>query len=281
MAEVMKNRIFPTTAQIVLFLATVTPILPPNSASFAQAQDKASPLPQFAVVSIKKTELLGAKGVSNRPGGKVEATLCSVQELIQAAYDLREFQIVGAPEWTGNEWYNVIGIPPEDAPARKLEPPSPNTPINEEQRQMLQALLRDRFGLKVHTEKRIGPVFLLLQGNKKPKLTEAQDDDKTPPWVGSSKGGMISGDGIAGRNISMDLLAKRLSRYVGLPVYDRTGLKGSFYFDYSYAESEIQSEEEYISSIISAVEAIGLKLKAGKEPIDVLVVDAVERPMPN
>jgi uncharacterized protein (TIGR03435 family) len=238
-----------------------------------------SDLPHFEIVSIKRSKMAGVIGIFNLPGGKVEATLSSVQALIMAAYNVQGFQILGGPRWISTEWYDVIAIPPEDSKSRKENPPSPKIPINEEQQKMLQALLRDRFQLRIHLEQKTGSVYLLLKGKNGGRLRQSKDEQGAP-WVGSNEGGMISGDGIAGRNISIGLLASRLSRYLERPVYDQTGLKGSFDFNYSYT-GDVKTREDLISSIFTSVDGIGLKLKADKGPVEYLVIDHVERPSPN
>jgi len=103
---------------------------------------------------------------------------------------------------------------------------------------MLQALSVERFQLKYHRETQEGPVYLLVKGNNKLKLQEPKNKDDFP-WVGDAAGrGAIFGDGIAGLNISMPLLATRLSRYLGRPVLDQTRLDGSFDFKFEYSSGD-------------------------------------------
>ncbi len=74
------------------------------------------------------------------------------------------------------------------------------------QREMLQALLMDRFQLRFHRETRQGPVYLLTLGKGALKLNEVKDKGEFE-WVGGLKGGGINCDGMAGKNISMPVLA--------------------------------------------------------------------------
>jgi uncharacterized protein (TIGR03435 family) len=97
--------------------------------------------------------------------------------------------------------------------------------MNAEQRQMLKTLLVDRFRLRFHTEIKEGPVYLFVKGGKGLDLQDAKNKDEYP-WAGGLSGGGITGDGLAGRNESMDDLAKRLAPYLGHAVINRTGLTG-------------------------------------------------------
>jgi len=143
---------------------------------------------------------------------------------------------------------------------------------------MLQSLLVERFGLKYHRETREGPVYLLLKGNKASKLVDSKDKNAYP-WAGGIRGGMITGDGLAGINESMQDLAKRLSPYLGRPVLDRTGISGSFDFRSEYSSDDVRPD--VIAMILASVQDLGLKLAASKGPVDALVIEHAERPSAN
>jgi uncharacterized protein (TIGR03435 family) len=104
---------------------------------------------------------------------------------------------------------------------------------------MLQSLLMDRFQLQFHRETRQGPVYLLTLAKGPLKLNEVKNKGEFE-WVGGLKGGGINGDGLAGENISMPVLAKRLSPYLQRSVFDETGLKGFFDFRIEYGGPEAQ-----------------------------------------
>jgi uncharacterized protein (TIGR03435 family) len=254
---------------------TNTPLRPPE-----QAANALSAHPAFEVTSVKPSNLKlgGAIGIFTYPGGKVMGGFCTFDMLMMYAFDMQPFQISGGPDWVHSERYDIVGLPPASSKSSTADPPSPKSPLNEEQRQMLQALLIDRFQLKFHRENRIGPVYLLVKSGAKLKLRPAKDKDDYP-WAGSNGGGAISGDGIAGKNISMPLLATRLSRYLDHPVLDQTGLKGSFDFEYVYTSDD--SNEDLVTSILTSVQGIGLKLKPAKGPVETVVIDHVESPSVN
>jgi uncharacterized protein (TIGR03435 family) len=90
--------------------------------------------------------------------------------------------------------------------------------------------------------------------------------------------------GIAGTNASMALVADRLSRYLEHPVIDKTGISGSFDFkvqNEGYDSNADFTHDEVISSILTSVREIGLKLTPAKGPIETIVIDHVEKPTPN
>ena len=77
----------------------------------------------------------------------------------------------------------------------------------------------------------------------------------------------------------MPILAFKLSQYMGRPVVDRTGIKGYFDFQYDYVSDD--PHPNVISTIITSIEELGLKLKSGKGPVDTIVIDQAGKPSPN
>ncbi len=144
---------------------------------------------------------------------------------------------------------------------------------------MLQTLLADRFHLQFHREIKEGPVYLLTVTNKELKLKPAKSADDFP-WVGRpGGGGAVSGNGIAGTNASMQLLATRLTAYLRRPVLNQTGLNGAFDFQFEYAADD--NQPDVIASIFASIQGLGLKLEAAKGPVETLVIDHAEKPAGN
>jgi uncharacterized protein (TIGR03435 family) len=132
--------------------------------------------------------------------------------------------------------------------------------------------------LKYNIEARDGPVYVLVKTNRELRLTEAKDKNAYP-WAGSVAGAAISGDGLAGTNITMTQLSERLSAYMGRPVIDRTGLTGPYDFKFEYHGDD--RTNDLISTILTSVQALGLKLETGKGPVKTLVIQSVEKPAAN
>lgn len=246
----------------------------------SSSQSVARP-PAFEVVSIKPAGTPPAKlgrGIFPFPGGRIEGYGLKLEKLIEEAFSVQLFQVSGGPRWVYEDRYDVVAKPPDSSSSSKSNPSSPMTPLNDEQRQMLQTLLTRRFQLKYHRETKEGPVYLLVKGNKNLKLQDAKDAAERP-WVGGMGGGAILGDGLWGTNISMQLLASRLSAYLEHPVLDRTGLKGSFDFKYEYHSGDAQPD--VVASILTAVQGLGLKLEPAKGPVETFVIDHAEKPAEN
>lgn len=196
------------------------------------------------------------------------------------AFDVQPFQIAGGPAWMHTDRYDIVAKPPASSESSRLNPPSTRSPLSEEQRQMLQSLLIDRFQLKFHREDRTGSVFVLAKGRGELKLQPPKDEHEFS-WAGSNAGGAINGDGLAGKNISMPQFAVRLSRYLQRPVLDKTGLKGSFDFKYENVNDDPGTMQDVVTSILTSVVGLGLKLESAKGPVDTIVVDHVEKPSEN
>jgi uncharacterized protein (TIGR03435 family) len=242
---------------------------------FAQA-------PAFEVASVKpSTPQTRTLGIYTFPGGRITGENRTLQNLMEEAFSVQDFQIAGGAKWVREDRYDFEAKPPASSKASKLNPLNSKLPPNGEQRQMLQTLLVDRFHLKYHRETKDGPVYLLVKGNNKLQLQDSKDKNEFP-WVGNSNGGgAIFGNGIAGINISMPLLATRLSRYLARPVLDQTGLEGSFDFKFEYPLPPDDQHPDVIASIITSIQGIGLKLQAAKGPIETIVIDQAEKPSAN
>ncbi len=238
--------------------------------------------PTFEVATVKPADLMARDrlgiGLFTYPGGRIVANKCPLDYLIEQAFDLQRFQIAGAPGWAHADLFNIEAKPPASSKSSESNPNNPKLPPNQEQRQMLQALLVDRFHLKYTIETREGPVYLLVKTNREPKLTGPKDENAYP-WAGSVGGGAISGDGLAGTNITMAQLAGRLSPYMGRPVIDRTGLAAAYDFKFEYHGDD--RTNDLISTILTSVQALGLKLETGKGPVKTLVIQSVEKPAGN
>ncbi len=235
---------------------------------------------EFEVSSVKPSNQNrdGIMGLYTYPGGRVVCGFCTFEMLMTYALDVQQFQVSGGPSWIRNAPYDVEGKAPESSQSSKLAETAVKSPPSNEQREMLQSLLRDRFQLRFHRENKVSSVFILSRGRGKLNLEQAKDNTRFP-WVGSKGGGAIDGDGIAGRNISMSILCERLGRYMHRPVVDNTKLQGNFDFNSDYT-GEI-SNNDLVPSILTSVQGIGLKLKTGKAPVETIIVDQVEKPSGN
>jgi len=250
-----------------VFVTTV--VLIAGAALFGQT-------PAFEIVSIKPAQG-GAVGLFTYPGGRIIANSLTLEMLMEEAFDVQEFQLSGGPGWMRTDRYQIEAKPPASSALVNAKASPPDRP-NDEQRQMLQALLADRFQLRIHREAKDGSVYLLVKSGKSLKLQPPKNTDESP-WAGGLGGGNISGDGLAGKNISMAQFAKRLTRFMGRSVIDRTGLEGSF--DFLYDQVSDEPHPDVSAWIVTSVQALGLRLEASRGPVETIVIDHAERPSPN
>jgi len=190
------------------------------------------------------------------------------------AYELEPYQIIGGPKWMDSDRYDI---------AAKAE--GEGTPAKAQVRLMLQALLADRFRLRVHRETREMLVYMLVIGKGGPKLKESATGSQSS--FSLSSGGPLTE--ITVSRGSMEQLAIHLSSAgIGRPVLDRTGLTGSY--DYklrwtsgmSAAPDGTPADAGGQPSIFTAIqEQLGLKLESGKGPTELVVIDNVEKPSEN
>jgi len=240
--------------------------------------------PAFEVASIKPSNPQAGRGglgtgLYTYPGGRIVVSNFNLMQLIGETFDTSLFRFPNAPAWVNDDRYDIEARPPASSEASKSNPRMFKMPPNDEQREMLQTLLVERFHLKFHRETKEGSVYLLSKGNKTPKLQEAKDKEAYP-WAGSFVGGGgFSTDGMAGINITMSQLAKRLTPLMGHPVLDHTGLSGAFDFKIVGTSDDARADE--ISNIISSLAGLGLKLEASKAPLETVIIDHAEKPSDN
>lgn len=254
--------------------------MPGNSGPAAAAAD--AKLPDFEVASVKPSNPGEGEinGFYTYPGGRVVGNGCTLQYLIMVAFDVQPFQVSGGPSWAGlvgGDRYDIQAIPPASSQSSHSNPALHKNPPNEEQRQMLQSLLIERFQLKFHRETREGSVYLLMRGDKELKL-QTPKDKNAYSWAGGITGGWYGG-GIRGENISMPQLAERLSSRLERPVLDQTGLNGSF--DFEYRTGDENNDADITGFLLASMKELGLKLTSAKGPVEAIVIDHVERPSPN
>jgi uncharacterized protein (TIGR03435 family) len=219
--------------------------------------------PEFEVASVKPhSSSEGSLKVSiARDPGRLTYTNVTVRALIREAYGLKVYPLSRGPDPLSTDRYDVIA---------KVSPGS-----SKEQRMlMLQALLAERFKLVVHREMKELPIYALVAGTSGPKFRAVQDDGSAPE-IGSGGGHQIKA-----HHISMKSLAATLQGYIGDAVVDATGLTGLYDLNLDFNVDESMSSEG--PTVFEAVQRqIGLKLEARKGPVEVIVIDHVEKPSAN
>jgi uncharacterized protein (TIGR03435 family) len=219
--------------------------------------------PEFEAASIKPHPPLDGPVRVSMAGehGRIRYVNVTVRACIRKAYGLRVYPLARPGDPLSTDRYDIVAEAPGDASAAQTM-------------LMLQALLEERFKLAVHRETKELPVFALVVGKKGPKFREVKDD--------GSAAEMGGGDGhqIKAHHISMMLLAGALQGYIGDPVLDETGLMGLYDLSLDFTVDEnIAAEGPRIFEAVQ--DQLGLKLEARKGPVEVIVIDHVEKPSGN
>jgi uncharacterized protein (TIGR03435 family) len=222
--------------------------------------------PAFDVASIKLNQSLAGGSAIRLSKGRVSMENVSLKKVLLNAYgipDDRDYTVDG-PSWLTAEHFDIDAIFPAEAQVSQV-------------RQMMRTLLTERFKLVLHRETRQLPIYSLVVSKNGPKIHAAEDGQ------GRTSGGPGR---LEATKITMQKLADLLGRIMGLPVIDGTNLSGVFDFTLDWSPDETQQAqregtEPAVSvkpSIFTAIqEQLGLKLVGGKGPVEVLVVDRIEK----
>jgi uncharacterized protein (TIGR03435 family) len=256
----------------------------------AQFEPITAATPRFEVVSVKRSVPDNPENGTVRPRpGSLTAVGISVATLIRSAYELQAAQLVGAPSWVHDERYDIQARAP-GATRAEIDV-------------MRRALLYDRFGMRTHAETRELPVYALMPVNPGalgPGLKAAGKCAEGPPVDAPGQplpcGVLQSGAGqLNAAGVTMESLASivmNMAQYTGVDriVLDRSGLTGSYFFQLRFRPVErgggpsVAPNPDAVQrpDFFTALrEELGLRLEARSAPIEVLVIDRIERPTPD
>jgi uncharacterized protein (TIGR03435 family) len=257
----------------------------------AQSQAAATSTPEgFELASLKPGDPSSRNTFMNvTPGGGFQASNMNLKFLIRFAYSVEDFQISGGPAWMNSEAYDVDAKP---SPGAAVDIRTMNVPQREEFQKRIQlkvqALLAERFKLTIHRESKDMPIYELVVAKNGPKLTAAAPGEGKGPRGLRMRYGEFQGSGA-----TLPVLAQRLFLLTGRMVVDKTGLTGNYDFKLDFTPEPGQMappppgiEKEPLPapgpSIFTALqEQLGLKLQSAKGPVEVIVVDRVEKPSAN
>jgi uncharacterized protein (TIGR03435 family) len=257
----------------------------------------------FEVASIKPADPspMGQMMIQMRTdAGMLRYTNVSLKDCIRVAYRIKDYQIEG-PDFIGDTRFNISA----KFPAGATESDVP---------EMLQVLLTDRFKLTVHREKKDHAVYALVADKGGPKLKPAEvpTGDTPPEGPGGGRGpggrggrgGIMMSMGPDGAHFKASAttladLGDRLSRFTDRPIVDMTGIQGQYDFDLVFSPENMrgmpgggmmmrgggpggegrpaEAASDSGGTIFDAVQRYGLKLESRKAPMDMVVVDHMER----
>ena len=262
----------------------------------------------FEAASVKMNKSGSPQGFDKiSPGGRFTATNLSLEYLIRFAYErsprsrgLEPFEVVGGPDWIRSDRFDVNTTASRPVSLTEL-------------RSMLQALLVERFQLKLHYETRQAPVYRMVvaQRNKLgPQLRHTQTDcanvaadptrgitpGQSEPcgYFGPSPTAPMGSDRAyqAIRGLTMTDFALRLYPYLGRRVIDETGLSGFFDGEFEFTSEIVMpppppgQPNPYDGRVLPSIFAVlpqqlGLKLDSQRGPVEIIIVDSAAHPSDN
>ncbi len=227
--------------------------------------------PAFEVVTVKQnTSGNTANGFDMLPSGIFRATNIQVSALVRFAYDVSDQTLAGAPDWLNSVRYDVSAKAEAAISYAELRP-------------LLQSMLADEFKLAVHREPKVMSTYALIVAKDVPKLTPAAAERTGCIPIGP-QGPDAGGRHVQCGNVTMQELAHTLPnlapQYINLPVVDQTGLAGTYDFRLDW-QGAAQIDTAGGVTIFGALERIGLKLESRKLPVQVLVIDHIEKAAAN
>jgi len=260
---------------------------------------------EFEVASIRPSNPQGPQvtGGFHTDGAQARFTLVSLGTYVSYAYEVRTYQITG-PDWLRSQLFDVSAKMPEGAKVKDVP-------------QMIRSLLTERFGLKVHRETREFPVSSLEISKAGLKMKELPSDPETEAnqinplnvtFVAGSNGGVFNlgggatfsgGEkGFEAKKLSMNALAYMLAPFLDRPSVDGTATKGLYDFVLQISPEDMRAlqirsavnagvslppqmlrilDNSSGDSLINALDKLGLTLVSRKTPMEVIVVDAMQK----
>lgn len=223
---------------------------------------------QFEVASIKpNTDESGINSGINTGHGRLDGHNVTLKRCIMGAYGVGPHEISGGPEWMDSDRFEILA---------KADQPVGDAALMV----MLQGLLADRFKLALHRETRTLSALVLEVGRNGPKLEKAESCESITN-TSSSRAGML----IDARCTTMDSFAKVLARRMEMPVVNHTGLDGVFNLKLHWTPESIRPADSAgieAPTVFTAIqEQLGLRIHAVKAPVEILVIDHVEKPSEN
>ena len=250
----MKALLRRSVCAAVLFVAL-------TSATSAQAP---APAPSFEVASVRLSNTdpvpftADNPPLSRFPTNHFYARNLDLRLVIGIAFGVDQLYVDGGPGWLDSQNYSIDAKVDGDQQLTK-----------EQMDPLLQNLLAQRLGLKVHHESRLVAGYEMVVAKGGPKL-QATKSEKS--W------GSVGPNGISGAKQNATTIAQFLSYALHQPVVDKTGLTGSYDIKLSYAPLNDPNATSNNPDIFTAVqEQLGLKLEPAKVPVDFLVIDHVDR----
>jgi uncharacterized protein (TIGR03435 family) len=253
--------------------------------------------PFFEAASIRPNTGPGnGNGTVRFLPGRLRVENALVRYIIQNAFGVKPFEIAGGPLWIDSARYDIEATAAGEPDSPKME-------------RMTQTLLEERFQLRVHLETREASVYTLSAAKSGLKLPIPKEGDcigsvaGAPPSAGLQPCGRVlvriqtSNASLTGARVEMTDLTRVLANLLWRPVIDRTGYAAQFDVNVEFAADDAigllagpyrpdaaprtPSEPGGVSIFTAFQQQLGLKLESARGPVELLVIDHIERPTPN
>jgi uncharacterized protein (TIGR03435 family) len=236
----------------------------------------ASADPAFEVATIKPTPPEGSPVIFNLRARQFMSRGTSAKELIKIAYNVRGRQVLGGPSWIEDQKFDVVA-----------EPDTPGVPSEEQTRLMVRKLLEERFKLKVHMDQQLFPVMAVTMDKDSPALVRSD-----PEFNGH---GSIYVKQAPDGQWQLQFAGNTIPQFIGLimnffqdrQLVDETGLTGLYDITLIVPAGVFQNGpssgpgDDRGNALIQAAQKIGFRFVQKKEPLQVIVVDHLEKPSAN
>ncbi len=256
----------------------------------------------FEVASIKPNKANANRRPSPPqflPGGRFTSSGLPLRFVIATAWNVgfQSVRLSGAPAWINSfeSFYDIEAKAPEGVIPAGL----PSNVRDNRMRLMLQALLEDRFKLKIRSETRELPVFAVVVAKNGLKLEKAEIEEKNCPQtteIGTACHTIFGGQGrgLHAQAVSLSDVLAYVENWTDRPLVDKTGIQGLFKIDTRGwrdlqpgqeprpgAKAEDGSDAADVPTLFTVFEHLGLKLQPQKGTVEVFVIEHVERPSDN
>jgi len=274
--------------------------------AFAPVSSLAQTRIEFEVASVRPFSIETAAGTESVTLGvkvdraQVRIAGLTMRDLVAMAYRVKLYQLSG-PEWMETERYDINAKVAEGVSLEKLP-------------EMVQALLEDRFKLRIHKDKKEMPVYALLVGKPPLKLKDSVIDPNAPPQTAVTVTGTGSAAGVSvnmgngstysfmggkfeAKKVTAEAMVAVLERFTDRPMMDLTELKGTYDFEFSVTPEDTQTlmiraavnagvklppqalqlADNGGNPLTGAAEQLGLKLDSRKMAVDIIVIDQVQK----
>jgi uncharacterized protein (TIGR03435 family) len=221
--------------------------------------------PKFEAVSIKPNASGDDDNSMRTSPGRLTVVNMTPRELLLYAFGVKEMQLLGGPDWLDREKFDLVAVTGTSADLNRatLQP-------------LLQAMFADRFHLTFHRENKESPIYSLVVAKGGPKLAVHSGEAQSATGIHSRSGH----DRVNATKTTMKRLAEVLSQQTDRFVIDNTSLSGEYDFTLEWASDPTADSQDPV--IFTAIqEQLGLKLEPAKGPVEVIVIDGVERPSEN